>query len=126
MEFDHCYIADSPAAPAAPEASDADHNIVAHSQGIGHNNTVKVKGDFGEAATKRLVNTTTTVTERLVNTTAAATERLTITAATATAIATTPFILGGVGGLAIWKMAGRRAPKAPTTVCYPFFLRNTS
>ncbi|KAK0633886.1 hypothetical protein B0T14DRAFT_599065 [Immersiella caudata] len=107
--------------PAAPDAGDADFNIVScvHIKSIGSVDVkVKVKGDFSEAATERLTTTATAAAERLATTTAAAAERLTATTtaaaeryAVSTAIAATPFILGGLGGLAIWKMAGRRAPK---------------
>jgi len=117
-------MADSPAAPAVPEASDAGFDIVTRANG-----TVKVKGNFSEEGTERLINTATVGTERLIAAGATANERQIAAGATANerltvtaAIAATPFILGGLGGLAIWKMAGRRVPKTPTTVYYPFFI----
>ena len=46
------------------------------------------------------------------------------THAMANAITATPFVLGGLAGLAIWKMAGRRVPTVPTMVCFSFWYLN--
>jgi hypothetical protein len=117
-------IADSPAVRAAPEANDDHFNIIsrarAHANFAGYDCSVKVKGSFCEAATERLANSTAAANERLASATAASTERLATTAIVSTGIMATPFVLGALGGLAIWKMTGRRAPSVAKAVCCPF------
>lgn len=112
-----------PAVPAAPEAEDGNFKVVARAYGTGFSTSVKVGGHFGERATESLVQTTAAANKSLAQTTAAANESLVqATAAanqqliTTAAIAAVPFIIGGLGGLAIKKMAGRSVPKVPTTM----------
>ena len=98
-------IADAPVVPAVPAACksvNGHFNIVARA---GHA-SMKVKGDFDEAATARLIDTTE-----------AATAWTPKRWAESVAMAATPFILGGLGGLAIWRMTGQRAFKMPSAVC---------
>jgi len=109
-------IADAPVVPAVPAACksvNGHFNIVARA---GHA-SMKVKGDFDEAATARLIDTTEAATARLIDTTEAATAWTPKRWAESVAMAATPFILGGLGGLAIWRMTGQRAFKMPSAVC---------
>ena len=68
------------------------------------NNVLMVKKDVDT----RFVDATSAAHARVINTAAEANPPL--RSAAATAITTTPFLLGGLAGLAIWRMAGRRMP----------------
>ena len=105
-------IADAPVVPAVPaacESVDGHFNIVARADHA----SMKVKGDFDETATARLIDTTEAATARLSEATAWTPKRW----AESVAMAATPFLLGGLGGLAIWRMTGQRAFKMPSAVC---------
>jgi len=91
------------ATSAATESVDQHFDIAARAD----RNSVKVKGKFDDATTVRLVEATSAATARLVEATSAATESV--------AMAAAPFLLSGLGGLAIWRMTGRA--KMPSAVC---------
>ena len=80
------------ATSAATESVDQHFDIAARAD----RNSVKVKGKFDDATTVRLVEATSAATESV-------------------AMAAAPFLLSGLGGLAIWRMTGRA--KMPSAVC---------
>lgn len=95
-------------APKPAEASDGDFDIVSRDSG----RSMKIKDGVDASLVKAVEEANVAVTE------AHARTPKPIQSATATAITVTPFILGGLAGLAIYKIAGRRMPKVPTTVCF--------
>lgn len=76
-----------------------------------------MKGQFDEAATARLTVTAMAATVPLDD----AAAKTSLWSAGAAAIMATPLILGGLGGLAIYRMTGWRASKVPSAVCSRFW-----
>jgi hypothetical protein len=105
---------------AAPEAGDEHFNYVSRAHGFGCGSSVKIKGDLDEAAKEHHLK----AVERFHSSVAATNkeainkqlnnEAIAIVATAAAATITT------CGCLAIWKMAGRRAPTMRSPVCCLF------
>ena len=77
-----------------PEAGDEHFDFVSRANGLGWSTNVKIKGNFDDAAMERLQKSAAVTTNEAFSAAAAS-------GSVAAIVTATPFVLGGLGGLAI-------------------------